>query len=94
MIRLVLFDIDGTLVQTGGAGVQAFGRAFATEFNVPNGTERLKFSGRTDTGLARELFLAFGELRPPTVHASTLSKGGRVVEQKWAAGPRPEGDDY
>ena len=57
MIRLVLFDIDGTLVKTGGAGVQAFGRAFATEFNIPNGTERLKFSGRTDTGLARELFL-------------------------------------
>ena len=57
MIRLVLFDIDGTLIQTGGAGVQAFGRAFATEFNIPNGTERLKFSGRTDTGLARELFL-------------------------------------
>jgi len=56
VIRLVLFDIDGTLIQTGGAGVQAFGRAFATEFNVPNGTERLKFSGRTDTGLARELF--------------------------------------
>src|SRR5882724_840191 len=37
--------------------MQAFGRAFAMEFNVPNGTERLKFSGRTDTGLARELFL-------------------------------------
>ena len=57
MIRLVLFDIDGTLVKTGGAGVQAFGRAFATEFNIPNGAERLKFSGRTDTGLVRELFL-------------------------------------
>jgi phosphoglycolate phosphatase-like HAD superfamily hydrolase len=57
VIRLVLFDIDGTLIQTGGAGVQAFGRAFATEFNISNGTERLKFSGRTDTGLARELFL-------------------------------------
>ena len=57
MVRLVLFDIDGTLVKTGGAGVQAFGRAFATEFNIPNGAERLKFSGRTDTGLAHELFL-------------------------------------
>ena len=63
MIRLVLFDIDGTLIQTGGAGVQAFGRAFATEFNIPNGTERLKFSGRTDTGLARELFLQ-NEIEP------------------------------
>ena len=57
MVRLALFDIDGTLIRTGGAGVHAFGRAFATEFNIPNGTERLKFSGATDTGLARELFL-------------------------------------
>jgi len=57
VIRLVLFDIDGTLIHTGGAGVRAFARAFATEFNIPNGTERLKFSGRTDTGLAREFFL-------------------------------------
>jgi len=57
VIRLVLFDIDGTLIYTGGAGVKAFGRAFATEFGIPNGTDRLKFSGRTDTGLAREFFI-------------------------------------
>jgi phosphoglycolate phosphatase-like HAD superfamily hydrolase len=55
-IRLVLFDIDGTLIHTGGAGVQAFGRAFAAEFGEPGKTERLKFGGRTDTSLARELF--------------------------------------
>ena len=56
MIRLVLFDIDGTLIRTGGAGVKAFGRAFATEFALPQGTDRLKFAGRTDTGLVREFF--------------------------------------
>jgi len=57
VVRLVLFDIDGTLIYTGGAGVRAFGRAFAAEFNIPNGTEQLQFSGRTDTGLVREFFL-------------------------------------
>jgi len=56
MIRLVLFDIDGTLVHTGGAGVKAFARTFATEFNTHNGVERMKFAGRTDTGLVREFF--------------------------------------
>lgn len=56
MVRLVLFDIDGTLIRTGGAGVHAFGRTFATEFHVPHGTERLKFAGRTDSGLVREFF--------------------------------------
>jgi phosphoglycolate phosphatase-like HAD superfamily hydrolase len=56
MIRLVLFDVDGTLIRTGGAGVKAFGRTFASEFNLPNGTERISFAGRTDTGLVREFF--------------------------------------
>jgi len=56
MIRLVLFDIDGTLVHTGGAGVKAFAKVFATEFNAVDGFERLKFAGRTDTGLVREFF--------------------------------------
>ena len=56
MVKLVLFDIDGTLIQTGGAGVAAFGRAFAMEFQIPNGTAQLSFAGRTDTGLVRELF--------------------------------------
>ncbi len=56
MIKLVLFDIDGTLIRTGGAGVRAFERAAATQFNRPNGTSHLKFSGRTDLSLVREFF--------------------------------------
>src|SRR5881409_1016640 len=56
MVRLVLFDIDGTLIQSGGAGEKAFGRVCASEFNVPNGTERLRFAGRTDPAIVRELF--------------------------------------
>lgn len=60
MVRLVLFDIDGTLVRTGGAGVAAFERTFASEFNIPRATERLIFSGRTDTSLVRECFHRHG----------------------------------
>jgi phosphoglycolate phosphatase len=56
MVRLVLFDIDGTLVHTGGAGTKAFARAFASEFGIADGTERLKFAGRTDVSLVREFF--------------------------------------
>ena len=56
MVRLVLFDIDGTLVHTGGAGVKAFAKAFASEFNAVDGFERLKFAGRTDMGIVREFF--------------------------------------
>jgi phosphoglycolate phosphatase-like HAD superfamily hydrolase len=56
MVRLVLFDIDGTLVRTGGAGVKAFAKVFATEFGASDGFERLKFAGRTDVSLVREFF--------------------------------------
>jgi phosphoglycolate phosphatase len=56
MVKLVLFDIDGTLVHTGGAGIKAFSRVFATEFNVGIGGERVKFAGRTDVSLVREFF--------------------------------------
>lgn len=56
MVNLVLFDIDGTLIRTGGAGVEAFRRVFAAEFNATDGFEKLKFAGRTDTGLVREFF--------------------------------------
>ena len=56
IVRLVLFDIDGTLIRTGGAGVQAFAKVFATEFNAVDGFERLKFAGRTDVSLVREFF--------------------------------------
>jgi phosphoglycolate phosphatase len=56
MLELVLFDIDGTLVRTGGAGTEAFRKVFAAEFSATDGFEKLKFAGRTDTGLVREFF--------------------------------------
>ena len=54
-VRLILFDIDGTLVSTGGDGVKAFGEAFEAAFGIPNATEKTKFAGRTDYSLFREL---------------------------------------
>lgn len=60
MIRLVLFDIDGTLIRTGGAGVRAFGRAMASEFGIRDAEQGVHFAGRTDTGLVREIFTRHG----------------------------------
>jgi len=56
MVRLILFDIDGTLIRTSGAGVKAFAKVFATEFGAVDGFESLKFAGRTDVSLVREFF--------------------------------------
>jgi phosphoglycolate phosphatase len=60
MIRLVLFDIDGTLIRTGGAGVRAFAEVFDQVFNARDHFERLKFAGRTDYSLVREFFSFHG----------------------------------
>lgn len=60
MVKLVLFDIDGTLIRTGGAGVAAFARTAETEFGIPDGVRHLNFAGRTDTSLVREFFATHG----------------------------------
>jgi len=65
MIRLVLFDIDGTLVHTGGAGTAAFTKTFARHFNLHHGTEKMKFAGRTDVSLVREFFRIHGVAETP-----------------------------
>jgi phosphoglycolate phosphatase len=56
VIRAIFFDVDGTLIHTGKAGIQAFDRTFATEFKVADGAAQLSFAGRTDTSIVREFF--------------------------------------
>lgn len=59
MVRLVLFDIDGTLILSGGAGEKAFARVCEREFGIENGTANLNFAGRTDTSIIRDFFKQF-----------------------------------
>ena len=56
MVRLVLFDIDGTLILTGGAGVKAFDKVCETVFQAPAGARGVSFAGRTDRSIVREIF--------------------------------------
>lgn len=48
MRKLVLFDIDGTLVLTGGAGLRAMNRAISELFGHANGLDGIPVAGRTD----------------------------------------------
>ena len=47
-MRVVLFDIDGTLLLTGGAGLAALTRAFQDLHDVENAADGVEFHGRTD----------------------------------------------
>ncbi len=56
MVKVILFDVDGTLIRTHGAGVEAFARAFHSLFNFPDTTKKISFAGRTDISLVKEYF--------------------------------------
>ncbi|QDU90063.1 Phosphoglycolate phosphatase [Pirellulimonas nuda] len=59
-MKACLFDIDGTLIQTGGAGQLAFAQTFAEDLGVPDLSSEISFSGRSDRAIAHDLFLAHG----------------------------------
>jgi phosphoglycolate phosphatase len=54
-MRILLFDIDGTLIRSGGAGKHAMEAALKTGFGVAEIRDRVSYSGRTDPGIARDL---------------------------------------
>jgi phosphoglycolate phosphatase-like HAD superfamily hydrolase len=56
--RLWLFDIDGTLVDTGGAGMAALGGAVLECFGQPG--PPLDLAGSTDSGIVLGLCRHFG----------------------------------
>jgi len=59
-LYLVLFDIDGTLIATGGAGMRAFNRALQDVFNIDGAHSEFRPDGKTDPMIARELLSHFG----------------------------------
>ena len=50
---VLLFDIDGTLVTTGGAGRRAIDRAFQWQHGRADACAHFSFDGMTDRGIAR-----------------------------------------
>ncbi len=54
-MRLVLWDIDGTLVRAGNHGRMAFADAFGRVFGRPTEIDDLPMSGRTDHAICLEL---------------------------------------
>jgi phosphoglycolate phosphatase-like HAD superfamily hydrolase len=78
---IILFDIDGTLVRTGGAGKAAMEAALCEEFGVCLAAEEIPYSGRTDLAIGRDLLAGHGIDPTPANHA-------RLVEGYLARLPR------
>lgn len=58
MKTLLLFDIDGTLITTGGAGYRAMKRAVEDECGVPAALDGIPVAGRTDSIILRDALAA------------------------------------
>ena len=81
-MKLVLFDIDGTLLASGGAGEQALALAVREVFGPGQGIEGVEIAGRTDTAIARQLLQREGrEVTPEAIAALMECYLGHLAEQ-------------
>jgi len=59
--RLVLFDIDGTLLSAAGVSASALREALVERFGTPGPLEGYDYSGKTDPQIVRELMRGAGK---------------------------------
>ncbi len=65
---LILFDIDGTLLTSGGAGENALKIGFEKEFGLAEDLSSVSIAGRTDSGIARQVLQKHGlEVSPGNI---------------------------
>ena len=89
-MRLLLFDIDGTLVLTGGAGSRAMTRAFAQTHGLEDALKKVDLAGRTDRIIMRDALTQAGLPHEDVdVDAFRTAYCARAARGDRAAGQRP-----
>ncbi len=89
--KLVLFDIDGTILLTAGAGRRAIIAALAEEVGAQPAFERIRFDGKTDPQIVAEMLEAAGQLEPresPRVRALCQRYVGYLAQELERPGTR------
>jgi phosphoglycolate phosphatase len=70
--QLLLFDIDGTLLTSGGAGEQALRGALRDRFGISDDLAGIEIAGCTDSGIARAVLERHGIAQTPEHVAAYL----------------------
>jgi phosphoglycolate phosphatase len=69
--KLLLFDLDWTVIYTGGAGIQSLNYAFLQKYNIPEGMKNISPDGKTDPAIVREMI---------RVHLNREPQNGEIEE--------------
>src|SRR2546427_12956471 len=72
-MRLILFDIDGTILWTDGAGRRAIHRALLEELGTASPIDAYRLDGKTDPQIVRELLELAGH--PAASDARAIAAG-------------------
>ncbi len=91
-MRLLLFDIDGTLINSSRIGRSALGRALFDVFGAAGSLDTYDFAGKTDRGIVYDLMTAEGwsveeiEARLPKLDERMAAAGQALftAETMWA----------
>ena len=85
---IILFDIDGTLVRTGGAGKFAMESALVSAFGVAELRDEVPYSGRTDVAITRDLLRVHGidptplrKRTPPSTQVSPFGSSSLAMSE-------------
>lgn len=86
---VLLWDIDGTLLLTGGAGKEAFNRLFEELFNEKYIWQSISPDGKTDPLIIEELFLQRFQRKPsPEEYDRVVSRYQDLMEEEIPRSPR------
>ena len=79
-MKAVLFDLDGTLLWTDGAGRRAIHRALLEVLGIEHPAAGFRFDGRTDPEIVRLLAAAAGRDHDPAVVTAVLREYVRLLD--------------
>jgi len=81
-VKAVLFDLDGTLLWTDGAGRRAIHRALLEVLAIERPAASFRFDGRTDPEIVELLAAAAGRDHGPDVVAGVLRAYVRLLDEE------------